>query len=93
MCNYEIVFMVYCDKYIYINDIIEYYKNIINLNGKFYKFKNLGLKKLSYNIKNNSKAYYVLINFKINKDKIKIIHDDLKINNNILRFLIIKKNI
>ncbi len=91
MRHYEIIFMIYPDKDIYVNDIINNYINIIKKKGIIHRLENWGLKKLSYNIKNFDKAYYILMNIEVNISLIKFINDDLNLNKNILRFLIIKK--
>ncbi len=91
MRDYEIVIMIFYNKDIYINDIISYYSKIINSNGKIYKLEKLGLKYLSYKIKNNNRAYYIVINIKVNVNTINLIKNDLELNNNVLRFLIIRK--
>ncbi len=91
MRNYEIILMIYSDKNIYIDNIIKYYSNIINKNGKLYRLENWGLRKLAYNIKNNNEAYYILMNIKVNVNIINHISNDLKLNKYILRFIIIKK--
>ncbi len=91
MRNYEIVLIIYPDKNVYIDNIIKYYSNIVNKNGKLYRLENWGLRKLAYNIKNNSEAYYILMNIKVNVNIINYINNDLKLNKNILRFIIIKK--
>ncbi len=91
MRNYEIILIISVDNNIYINDIVKYYSNIINKDGKLYKLENWGLRKLAYNIKNNNEAYYIFMNIKVSVDLINILSNDLKLNKNILRFLIIKK--
>ncbi len=91
MRHYEIVIIIYPNSDIYINDIIEYYTNLVNKNGILYRLENWGLRDLAYNIKKNSKAYYILMNIKVNIKIINFISDNLKLNKNVLRFLIIKK--
>ncbi len=91
MRHYEIVLIISCDKSIYIEDIIKYYTNIINKNGKLHRLENWGLRSLSYNIKNKNKAYYILINIEVNLYTINLINNDFKLNSNILRFIIIRK--
>lgn len=91
MRNYEIILIISINNSIYIDDIIKYYSNMVNKNGKLYRLENWGLRKLAYNIKNNNEAYYILMNIKVNIDLINVINNDLKLNKNILRFLIIKK--
>ncbi len=91
MRNYEIILMIYSNKNIYIDDIIKYYSNIVNKNGKLYRLENWGLRKLAYNIKNNNEAYYILMNIRVNINVVNFLNNDLKLNKNILRFIIIKK--
>ncbi len=91
MRHYEIILMIYFNKNIYINDIIKYYSNIVNKNGKIHRLENWGLRKLAYNIKNNNKAYYILMNIEVKINIINLIFNDLKLNKNILRYIIIRK--
>ncbi len=91
MRNYEIVLMIYSNKNIYVDNVIEYYSDIVNKNGKLYRLENWGLRKLAYNIKNNTEAYYILMNIKVNVNVINFLNNDLKLNKSILRFMIIKK--
>ncbi len=88
--NYEIVLMIYFNKIIYIDDVIKYYSDIINSCGKINKIENLGLKYLAYSIKKNNRANYIVMNVYIDSRKVNDISNDLKFNNKILRFLIIK---
>ncbi len=92
MCYYEIVFLVYPDKTMYIKNIINYYINFINSkNGKLNRLEDWGLKYLSYSIKNMYKAHYILMNIEVNKLYIKEIENNFRFNDSILRFIILKK--
>ncbi len=92
MRYYEIVFMIYPDKDSLIDSIVDHYVIYIkNNNGKIYRLENWGIRYLAYSIKNIYKAYYILMNIKINKDFIKLLNDNLRVNSSILRFIIIKK--
>ncbi len=92
MNHYEIVFLVYPDKTMYIKNIINYYTNFINdKNGKIHRLEDWGLKYLSYSIKNMYKAHYILMNIEINKLYIKNIENNFRFNDSILRFIVLKK--
>lgn len=52
-----------------------------------------GKKKLAYPIKKNSQGYYNLIEFSSGSDQIKNIDKQLKLNEDIIRFLIVKKEV
>ncbi len=90
--NYEIVFLVYPDKTMYIKNIVNHYINFINnKNGKIHRLEDWGLRYLSYPIKNMYKAHYILMNIEINKLFIKEIESNFIYNDSILRFIILKK--
>ncbi len=92
MYNYEIVFLVYPDKTMYIENILNYYINFVNnKNGKIHRFEDWGLRYLSYSIKNMYKAHYILMNIEIDKVSIKEMEKNFLNNDSILRFIILKK--
>ncbi len=91
MFHYELVFMI-SPKNIYIKNIINHYLNLIKGEmGIIHRLEDWGLKYLAYAIKKFYKAYYVLMNIEIYKNSLIKIVDDLKVNNNIIRFLILRK--
>ncbi len=93
MNHYEIVYLVYPDKTMYIKNIINYYINFVNnKNGKVHRLEDWGLKYLSYSINNMYKAHYILMNIEINKLYIKNIESNFRFNDSILRFIILRKN-
>lgn len=51
----------------------------------------LGKKKLTYPIKNNSQGYYLLYEFYLDGENYKKIDSELKLSNEILRHMIVKK--
>ncbi len=89
--HYEIVLMIYFNKSMYVSDIINYYSKFVNNCGKIYRIENWGVRSLSYSINKNNKAHYILMNIKIDSNKINIFTNDLKLNNKILRYLVIRK--
>ena len=71
--------------------ISNYYNNIIKSNyGKIIDIEYWGLKTLSYQIKKNKKAHYILIKAILNDYIIQKILLILRISENIIRFLFIK---
>jgi len=59
-------------------------------NGKITNSTNWGVKKLAYPIKHNENGYYFIINFEANDKIIREIDRVNKINDKILRHLIVK---
>ena len=58
------------------------------LGGKILKEENLGNKKLAYQIKQNFRGFYVLVNFEMETEKIKELNNKLKLMPEILRHMI-----
>ena len=72
--------------------IIEEIKKTITKNkGEINSEENLGRKKLNYAIKKALKGVFITIEFDLNSADFKNIEKELKLNKNILRYLIIKK--
>ncbi|WMC18942.1 MAG: 30S ribosomal protein S6 [Enterobacteriaceae bacterium PSpicST2] len=91
MRHYEIIIMFILDKNNKILDTIKYYSEYIkNNNGKIYRIEDWGKRKLSYKIKKKKKAHYFLLNIEISKKNIKNLEKKLKLNNFIMRKLIIR---
>ncbi len=91
MRHYEIVFMVYPNKSIYINDIIKHYSFIVNSNnGKIHRLEDWGLRYLAYSIKKYYKAHYVLMNIEVDINVMNKLKIDFQLNLNILRFMFLK---
>ena len=59
--------------------------------GKVIEFKDLGRKKLAYPIDKEVGGFYYLMNIEANADTIREFDRKLRINENILRHLILKK--
>ncbi|UDG80252.1 30S ribosomal protein S6 [Candidatus Annandia pinicola] len=92
MRNYEIV-IIFCTEVVNkIHDIVKLYKKIINKdNGKIHRIEYWGLRKLAYPIKRINHAYYMLINIEVTKKIINNLRYEFKLNNIIIRNLIIRK--
>lgn len=65
-------------------------KIIENGKGKIEEVKELGIKSLAYKIKKEVKGFYFNLFFALTPDKIKEIDQKLRIDESVLRFLLIK---
>ncbi len=93
MTNYEIMFIVKtnldekaldaCTK--------EVQKLITSDKGKVIEFKDLGRKKLAYEINKEVSGFYYLMNVEAKAETIQEFDRKLRINENIIRHLILKK--
>lgn len=73
-------------------EVIDKIKKLIGKNeGEISSEENLGRKKLSYPIEKSLKGVFVCLEFNIEPKTIKAIEKELKLEKNIIRYLIIKK--
>ncbi len=93
MTNYEIMFIVKTSlDETSLNNIVKDVQKLITDNkGKVIEFKDLGRKKLAYEINKEVSGFYYLMNVSANKDAIQEFDRKLRINENIIRHLILKK--
>ena len=93
MTNYEIMFIVKAtlDDSAINNVAKEVQKIITDNKGKVIEFKDMGKKKLAYPINKEVSGCYYLMNVEANHDAIREFDRRLRINENILRHLILKK--
>ena len=68
------------------------YTGLINENGKVESFENQGKKRLAYEIKKNTEAIYVLVNFEAKPDSVAELERNYRIDDNILKFIIVRKD-
>ena len=93
MTNYEIMFIVKST----LEDgtrknLVKDIQNLISSNkGKVIEFKEMGRKKLAYPIEKEMSGFYYLMQVAANSDTIKEFDRKVRINENILRHLILKK--
>jgi small subunit ribosomal protein S6 len=64
-------------------------KDVVSTDGEIISIDAWGNRKLAYPIAKVSEGYYVLVNFKANRDLPKEIDRNLKINENVIRHMII----
>ena len=68
------------------------YTGLINENGKVESFENQVKKRLAYEIKKNTEAIYVLVNFEAKPDSVAELERNYRIDDNILKFIIVRKD-
>jgi len=93
MTKYEIMYVVKAnlDETALKNYVKEVQNLITNNEGKVIEFKEMGRKKLAYEINKNVSGFYYLMQVEANADTIKEFDRKLRINENIVRHLILKK--
>ena len=69
----------------------ERFTGLINENGKVESVENMGKKKLAYDIKKNSEATYLVINFEAKPDSIAELERNYRITDEILKFIVVRK--
>jgi len=90
MKNYEIVLMFSVGEDSLTDQTVEKYKSVITENGgSIDRHEDWGPLKMAYDIKNENKARYILINFRANSTIIDQLNELIKFNDHILRHLII----
>ena len=67
------------------------FTGLINENGKVESVENMGKKKLAYDIKKNSEATYMVINFEAKPDSIAELERNYRITDEILKFIVVRK--
>ncbi len=93
MTNYEIMFIVKStlDEQTLNNTTKDIQKLISDNKGKVIEFKDMGRKKLAYPINKEVSGYYYLMQVEATHEVIGEFDRKLRINENILRHLILKK--
>ena len=64
---------------------------LINVNGKVESVENMGKKKLAYEIKKNTEATYMLFNFEAKPELIAELERNYRIMDDILKFIVVRK--
>lgn len=65
-----------------------YMKDLIEIE----KVEEIGLKRLAYEVKQNSKGYYLVIEFKAEVENVKELERLYRIDDNVLKFIIVRKD-
>ncbi|MGD6858399.1 MAG: 30S ribosomal protein S6 [Enterobacteriaceae bacterium] len=94
MRNYEIILIIHPKKDYKTNSILDNYKKLIEeKKGIIKNVEHWENKNLAYPIKKVTKARYVIINLKINKDLKNTLNDKFNFDTCIIRSIIIKKKL
>ena len=91
MNKYETVIMLQKDNEKLRKDAIAKIESFIKEKGKLGKSEDMGLRKLAYEVKGNKEAYYCIINFEMQPDNIYELERIYRITDEILKFIIVKK--
>ena len=71
----------------------EKFTGLINENGKVESVENMGKKRLAYEIKKNKEGIYMLFNFEANPDSIAELERVYRITDDIIKFIVVKKDV
>lgn len=76
-----------------VDQLVELYKGVIEANGgKVGRIENWGLRTLTYRIRKNRKAYYILMNIAASAAAIAEVERQMRINEDILRYMTVRVN-
>ncbi|HBF4994988.1 TPA: 30S ribosomal protein S6 [Clostridioides difficile] len=90
MRNYELVYVVKPNSDEEVREaILNKVKEVVAIDGEIVKVDTWGTKKLAYPIAKFTEGFYVLVNFKSAVDVPKEIDRNLKINENVIRHMIV----
>lgn len=90
MKNYELVYVVRPNAEDEVKEaVLNKVKEVISANGEVEKVDTWGNKKLAYSIAKFTEGFYVLVNFKASADLPKELDRNLKINENVIRHMIV----
>ena len=67
------------------------FTGLINENGKVESVENMGKKRLAYEIKKFKEGTYMLFNFEANPDSIKELERVYRITDDIIKFIVVRK--
>ena len=90
MKNYELVYVVRPNAEDEVKEaVLNKIQEVISANGEVEKVDTWGNRKLAYKIAKFSEGFYVLVNFKASADLPKELDRNLKINENVIRHMIV----
>jgi small subunit ribosomal protein S6 len=67
------------------------FTGLINENGKVESVENMGKKRLAYEIKKNKEGIYILFNFEAKPDFIKELERVYRITDDVIKFIVVRK--
>jgi len=74
-----------------IKALIKKFSDLINKNGKVESVEELGKRRLAYEIKKSKEGYYVIFNFESKPSAISELERNYKITDEIIKFIVIRK--
>ena len=90
MKNYELVYVVRPNAEDEVKEaVLNKIQEVISANGEVEKVDTWGNKKLAYPLAKFTEGFYVLVNFKASADLPKELDRNLKINENVIRHMIV----
>ena len=90
MKNYELVYVVRPNAEDEVKEaVLNKIQEVISANGEVEKVDTWGNRKLAYQIAKFSEGFYELVNFKASADLPKELDRNLKINENVIRHMIV----
>lgn len=88
--NYELVFVVKPNTDEEVREaVLNKIKEVVSTNGEVTKVDAWGMKRLAYPIAKHTEGYYVLVNFEAGVEVPKELDRNLKINENVIRHMIV----
>ena len=72
--------------------LVEKFKNLLSTSGELVHLEEWGKKKLAYPIDYKTEGYYVLANFKANSDFPHELERNYKINEGVIKYMVIRKD-
>ena len=67
------------------------FTGLINENGKVEEVKDMGKRKIAYEIKKNTEAFYMVFEFEAKPESIKELERIYRITDEILKFIVVRK--
>ena len=73
-------------------NIVDKIKNLISSNGNVIETNDMGEKKLAYEVRKHTQAFYYIINFESNPEFIAELERSYRINDEILKFIVVRQD-
>ena len=70
--------------------VLTKFKDLISKNGKITSTEDIGEKKLAYEVRKHTEAFYYIINFESNADFLAELERNYRITDEILKFIVVK---
>ncbi len=92
MRKYECTFIINPEKEEEAKEIIEEIKSYFEENkAKIKKIDEWGIKELAYEINGHNNGFYTVIKFEADPEKVDLLKESMRKNNNILRYILVVK--